>query len=141
MKERLQKNHRQVKTRWAAIPLALTVFSMLTFNFNVRAQDRLTISGTVLSESNEALPGVNVLMKGTTNGTTTDSNGKYILSVPDGSGTLIFTFIGYATVESPINNQTTIDVSMSPDVTSLSEVVVVGYGTQKRADITGSLAS
>jgi TonB-linked SusC/RagA family outer membrane protein len=104
-------------------------------------QNAITISGKVTSETGEGLPGVNVLLKGTANGTTTDAAGSYSLSVPDENGILIFSYIGYTTEEVPINNRSVIDISLVPDIKSLTEVVVVGYGTQKRQDLTGSISS
>lgn len=99
----------------------------------------LTVTGTVTDEEGGPLPGVNVLVKGTTIGTTTDTQGKYTLSVDDGTAVLIFSFIGYLTQEVPVNNRTTIDITLGADITTLSEVVVVGYGTQKRSDVTGAV--
>jgi len=107
----------------------------------VQAVAALTVTGRVLNENNEELPGVNILLKGTTNGTTTNSNGNYSLTVPDGSGTLVFSYIGYLTEEVAINNRAVVDVSLLPDMQSLTEVVVVGYGTQKRTSLTGAIAS
>jgi TonB-linked SusC/RagA family outer membrane protein len=102
----------------------------------------VTIKGRVTAQEDKTgLPGVNVLLKGSTNGTTTDANGNYTLSVPEATGTLVFSYIGYTTEEVPINGRTTIDIAMIADIKSLSEVVVVGYGTQKKTDITGSIAS
>jgi TonB-dependent starch-binding outer membrane protein SusC len=103
----------------------------------------LNIRGAVTSESGEGLPGVNVLLKGTSTGTTTDVNGAYALSVPDASagGTLVFSYIGFITQEVPISNRSVIDVVLASDVQALSEVVVVGYGTQQRRDITGAVAT
>lgn len=103
----------------------------------------ITITGKVTDDTNTGLPGVNVLLKGTNTGTTTNGEGNYSLSIPDGSanGTLIFSYIGYTPEEVPINGRTNIDISLVPDVQSLSEVVVVGYGTQKRSDLTGAVAS
>ena len=96
--------------------------------FNVMAQDR-TISGTVVGEeSGESLPGVNVILKGTTQGTVTDIEGNYSLSVPEGAETLSFSFIGYATQEVPINGQSTIDIQLISDTQQLSEVVVTALG-------------
>jgi hypothetical protein len=89
----------------------------------------LTVSGTVRSDAGEALPGVNVLIKGTTIGTTTDAEGRYSITVPDGSTILVFSFIGYVTQEIAIGNQSAINVTMAPDVRTLNEVVVIGYGT------------
>jgi TonB-linked SusC/RagA family outer membrane protein len=99
----------------------------------------IQISGKVTDESGVGLPGVNVLIKGTATGTTTSSEGTYSLTAPDGNATLVFSYIGYATQEIAINNRTTINVSLVPDVQSLSEVVVVGYQTQKRSDIVGAV--
>jgi TonB-linked SusC/RagA family outer membrane protein len=100
----------------------------------------IDITGTV-SDAKGPLPGVNVKLKGTTTGTTTDVNGKYKLTVPDGSGTLVFSFIGYTSQELPISNRQTIDVLLAESPKALSEVVVVGYGTQRRVDLTGSVGS
>ena len=102
----------------------------------------ITISGTVTgAEDGGGLPGVNVLVKGTSIGTITDVEGNYRLSAPDDATTLVFSFVGYTAKEVPINGQTTINVVLESDVKALEEVVVVGFGTQKKADITGSVAS
>ncbi|MEQ9050974.1 MAG: carboxypeptidase-like regulatory domain-containing protein, partial [Marinoscillum sp.] len=101
----------------------------------------LGVSGTVLDEeTNEALPGVTVLVKGTSTGTVTDIDGNYRLSV-SADAVLAFSFVGYNLKEIPVNNQSVIDVTLSANLTSLEEVVVVGYGTQKKSDLTGSLIS
>lgn len=99
------------------------------------------VSGTVTADDGGVLPGVNVLVKGTTTGTTTDSNGKYTLNLADGDNILVFSFIGYNTVEYSVENQTTIDVVMVADIMTLSEVVVVGYGVQEQKDVTGAVGS
>lgn len=101
----------------------------------------VSISGKVVDDQNVGLPGVNVLVKGTTAGTTTDVDGNYALTAPDGKGTIVFSFIGYITKEEVIDSRSTINVQMLPDVKSLSEVVVVGYGTQKKSDLTGAIAT
>jgi hypothetical protein len=90
----------------------------------------VTITGKVIDEDNQSLPGVNVLFKGSSSGTITDMEGKYSLSVPDANGTLVFSYIGYTTQEVPINGRTTINVTLAADIKALSEVVVVGYGSQ-----------
>ncbi|HTH54410.1 MAG TPA: TonB-dependent receptor [Cyclobacteriaceae bacterium] len=114
---------------------------LLLFTSAAWAQTR-TVSGKVSSkEDGTSLPGVNVLVKGTSNGTTTDADGKYSLSVPDAGGTLVFSFIGLASQEIEIGQQTIIDISMAADATQLSEVVVVGYGTQSKRDINGAIAT
>ncbi len=105
------------------------------------AQER-TVSGKVTSaEDGSTIPGVNVVLKGTTTGTTTDADGGYRLSVPGSGGTLVFSFIGLETKEVSIGERTTVDVALGMDVTQLSEVVVVGYGTQERKELTGSVTS
>ncbi|MDB5264401.1 MAG: TonB-dependent receptor plug [Adhaeribacter sp.] len=101
----------------------------------------LTVKGKISSENGEGLPGVTVLLKGTSNGTATDANGTYSLSVPSGTGTLVVSFIGYQTQEVAINNRTTVNLGLTPDAKSLQEVVVVGYGTQKKETVTGSVAA
>lgn len=98
------------------------------------------VSGTVKSETGEGLPGVSVVIKNTTRGTTTDAEGSYRISVPDYTAALVFSFVGYMNQEVAIGNRTTIDLQMVPDDKSLDEVVVVGYGTVKKSDLTGSLA-
>jgi TonB-linked SusC/RagA family outer membrane protein len=105
------------------------------------AQDRV-VSGKVTStEDGTAIPGVNVVLKGTTNGTTTDAEGRFSLSVPNGGGSLVFSFIGLTTQEVGIGERTTVDVSLGLDVTQLSEVVVVGYGTTERRKLSTSVVT
>ncbi len=98
------------------------------------------VSGTVSDATGQGIPGVNVLLKGTTQGAVTDSNGSYSIEAP-ASGTLTFSFIGYSTKDVAINGQSSIDVVLDEDITSLDEVVVVGYGVVKKSDVTGSVAS
>jgi TonB-linked SusC/RagA family outer membrane protein len=100
-----------------------------------------TVSGAVTSESGDPMPGVNVIQKGTTNGTTTDANGKYSLAVSQGDAVLVFSFIGYTTQEVAVNGRSVVDVGLLQDVQSLAEVVVVGYGTQIQREVTGSIAT
>ncbi len=100
----------------------------------------LQITGKVKDDAGQSLPGVNVLVKGTTNGTTSDADGAYSLEVADASATIIFSFIGFLTQEVPLNGRTVLDVTMVPDVQTLSEVVVVGYGEQKKATLSGAVA-
>jgi TonB-dependent starch-binding outer membrane protein SusC len=99
------------------------------------------VTGKVTDDQGQGLPGVSVVLKGTSVGTATDSDGGYALTAPVGNETLVFSFIGFTTEEVPINNRTTIDVKLLPDVKSLSEVVVVGYGQQKKVTVTGSVAT
>jgi TonB-linked SusC/RagA family outer membrane protein len=104
------------------------------------AQDK-SVSGRVLSSDEQLpLPGVNVIVQGTTKGTTTDVNGDYVIQLGPTENTLVFSFVGFVSKTVPVGNQGTINLSLDPDVTSLNEVVVVGYGTQRKLDITGSVA-
>jgi TonB-dependent starch-binding outer membrane protein SusC len=100
-----------------------------------------TVSGKVSTKQGDRLPGVNVIIKGTAQGTTTDSNGKFVLDVPDNNAILTFTFIGYSNQEVVVGNKTEFDIIMEEDVQSLEEVLVVGYGTVKKSDLTGSVSS
>jgi TonB-linked SusC/RagA family outer membrane protein len=102
-----------------------------------------TVRGKVSDETGAAMPGVNVLIKGTSTGTTSDASGNYTLSIPADakSGSLVFSFIGYSTQEQSLVGRSVIDVQMVADVTALSEVVVVGYGTQEKRDVTAAIAS
>ncbi|PZR34505.1 MAG: SusC/RagA family TonB-linked outer membrane protein, partial [Azospira oryzae] len=105
------------------------------------AQEKV-ISGRVTSaEDGGALPGINILQKGTTNGTVTDATGNYKITLIPGSTTLVFSFIGYTTSEIEVGTRAVVDVPMEVDVKQLSEVVVVGYGTQIKQDLTGNIAS
>lgn len=108
---------------------------------NTPAPILILVNGQVSDENGQALPGVNVLEKGTTNGTTTDVDGRFSFNVQDENSVLVFSFIGYTTQEVPVGDQTSFTISLVPDVRALDEVVVVGYGTQERADLTGAVAS
>jgi TonB-linked SusC/RagA family outer membrane protein len=98
-----------------------------------------SISGKVTSETGEGLPGVNILVKGTNQGTITDIDGEYTLNSIDRNVTLVFSFIGNTTQEIQVNGRSVIDVTMKEDVQSLDQVVVVGYGEMKKSDLTGSV--
>src|SRR5690606_17219081 len=94
----------------------------------------IAVSGTVTSEaSGETLPGVTIVIKGSSTGTTTDLDGKYVIDVPNSNDILVFSSIGYLTQEIPVNNRSIIDIRLEEDIASLEEVVVVGYGTQKKS--------
>ncbi len=103
------------------------------------AQNRI-VSGTINSdEDNSPIPGVNVVVKNTSTGTVTDVNGNYTIAVGNGA-TLVFSSIGFLTQEVAVNDQSVINLSLSADIQSLSEVVVVGYGSQRKADITSAIS-
>lgn len=112
---------------------------MLLHAYGANAQNR-TVSGKVTGSDKEALPGVSILIKGTTQGTTTDAKGDYSIGVPAADAVLIFSFVGYNSTEINTANQSVIDVSLQQNDQQLSEIVVVGYGTVKKSDLTGSLS-
>ncbi|MFY0607465.1 MAG: SusC/RagA family TonB-linked outer membrane protein [Cyclobacteriaceae bacterium] len=99
-----------------------------SFVFVLGAMAQRTVSGNVTDDTGETVPGINVVLKGTTNGTTTDLDGNYRLSVPEEGGTLVFSFIGLATQEVEVGARSVIDVAMASDVKQLAEVVVTGVG-------------
>ena len=99
------------------------------------------VAGTVTDEKGAVLPGVSVVVKGTQRGTITDAEGKYSLVISGPGVTLVYSFVGYLSKEVVMSSQSTIDVSLTPNDKTLEEVVVVGYGTQRRANVTGAIGS
>jgi len=128
------KKHRFLKVALIALPLVF--FSFLSF-----AQS-LTVTGTVKDGSGSPMPGVTVVVKGaeTTQGTITDVNGLYSIKVENSESSLIFSFVGMTTQEIAVAGKSVINVTMETEAIGLDEVVVVGYGTMKKSDITGSVA-
>lgn len=118
--------------------LSVLLFVLLTIT-NGYAQTA-QISGTVYDETGQPLPGATILVKGTTTGTTSDIDGKYTIS-STANGTLVFSFIGYNPQEVVVGNQTVITVNLTPNIDDLEEVVVVGYGTAKKSQLTGAISS
>jgi len=119
--------------------LVLTILGLCIFLISYTQR---SISGTVLDETNSPLLGVNVTVKGTTIGTITDSEGSYTITPPSpDNGILVFSYVGYQTEELEILNRTRIDVSLKPDLLQIDQLVVVGYGTQKKREITGAVAT
>ena len=117
------------------------VLSLLLFGFAVSlayAQDT-TITGKVSSSEEGALPGVNVIIQGTGQGTVTDIEGAYSIVVPGSDAILVFSSIGYTTEAITVGNQSVIDLELAPDITSLKEIVVTGYATQQKQDLTGAV--
>ena len=119
----------------------LFVFCFLSILFSVyaHAQD-VNVSGKVYDENGLPIPGVSILVKGTTKATASDFNGNYAIKAP-AKGTLVFSFIGYSTVQESINGRNRIDLKLIAESLSLQEVVVVGYGTQKKSVVTGAISS
>ena len=97
------------------------------------------VKGTVVDENGQQLPGASVIVKGTSQGTTTDIDGNYSLNCPE-DATLTISFVGYETMEVQVNNRSVVDVQLSLDLEQLEEVVVVGYGSQKKSDLTGAVS-
>lgn len=120
--------------------ISLLIIVCFTFLSPVYAGNETTVTGTILDEHGETLIGVSVLEKGTTNGTTTNLDGHFSLQVSP-KAVLIISYIGYKTQTITIGNSLTLKISLEPDTQSLDEVVVIGYGTVKKRDLTGSVAS
>jgi TonB-linked SusC/RagA family outer membrane protein len=122
--------------------LAIPFYTLAANNLAIDDQQQIKVYGKVTDiATSEVMPGVNVVVKGTTLGAVTDAEGKYSLSVPERNATLMFSFIGFVTQEVALNGRTTIDIALTAVVTNLDEVVVTGYGTAKRASLTGSISA
>jgi len=130
-----KKNRRKV-VKWMS---QFFFFMLISFCYSVRAQD-VNVTGTVTDGKGSSLPGVSVSVKGTTRGSTSDLEGKYSVLAPP-SSVLVFSFIGFTTKEVVVGNESKIDVVLTDDVKALEEVVVIGYGTVKKKDLTGSVSS
>ncbi len=116
-------------------------FIMLLLFITSGISAQINVSGIIRDAStNEELPGVNILIKGTTTGAISSFDGSYTIQVDDPNATLIFSFIGYQAIEMPINGQTNININLQSDNQLLEELVVVGYGIQKKSDLTGAIA-
>ena len=118
----------------------LMVTTMLLFAMSIIARSQGVVTGVVKEETGTVIPGANVLIKGTTNGVATDNSGKFSLTA-SASDVLVISFIGFNPQEILVGSKTSIEVSLTPDVMQLGEIVVVGYGTQQKKDITGSVSS
>jgi TonB-linked SusC/RagA family outer membrane protein len=129
-----------LKIAWMLIPmLPCHLYVQNSFAQDAN-QSEVSVTGTVTSSADEPLPGVAVLLKGTSEGTVTDIEGKYTLSLSDTDGTLVFSFVGFGTQEISVGNKTVINVTLLEDSRQLEEIVVVGYGTQKKRDLTGAVS-
>ncbi len=117
----------------------LTLIVILLVNITLMAQDGSTLTGTVVDAENVPIPGVNIIIANTTTGTATDFDGNYVITVSDGD-VLQFSYIGFITQNIPFEGQSTLNVTLQEDAALLDEVVVVGYGTQKKSHLTGAVA-
>lgn len=116
-----------------------TMFFMLV-GLGLSVAQSKTVSGKIIDDTGETLPGVNIIEKGTSNGTTTDLEGNFSLSVSEGA-IIVFSYIGYDPVERTVGNASVMDITLTADFSQLSEVIVVGYGTVKKSDLTGSVST
>src|SRR5687768_18420070 len=119
--------------------LTTLVVTLLLFVFQSVAQNRV-VTGTVSDQNGKGIPGVTVSVKGTTNATQTDASGTYRLNAPE-TVTLVFTSVGYGTMEMPLGTQNSLDATLTAANSNLDEVVVIGYGTARKRDLTGSVAT
>ena len=127
--------------RGVAIGVLLCTLLGNVFPLLAQQSDGKTISGKVIDEANEALIGVSILVKGTVAGTVTDFDGNYTLSVPAGATHLVFSYIGYQAQTLPVPSSTILNVKLQSDTQVLNDVVVIGYGTQKKNDLTGTVTN
>jgi len=123
------------------IKLYLSLAMCCLLFFTATAQNRIVTGQVSDAKTGETLIGVSILLKGTTQGTSSDGNGKFSISVPDNAAVLVFNYVGYANREVTVGTQRQISIKMSPDETTLNDVVVIGYGTVKKRDLTGAVVS
>ena len=123
------------------IRIWMLVVCLVLMNLTLYAQN-ITVRGVVTDgNTNESLPGVNIIIKGTQTGVQSDIDGSYQITVNSADAVLSFSSVGYVAKEVPVSGRTTIDVLLVPDIAAIDEVVVIGYGTVKRKDLTGSIAT
>ena len=110
-------------------------------NSVITIRQEIVVTGTITDENGEPLIGANVVVQGTTRGVVTDVDGNYRITVPDENTVLVFSFVGYESREIRVGSQTTIDVTLAAEITAIEELVVIGYGTQRKADVTGAVST
>ena len=113
---------------------------LILLSLKLSAQGQIQITGTVYDDEGETLPGVTIMIKGVTQGTTTNFDGKFSLNVPDANTILVFSYIGFETLEMKVDRSKPMEVKMNEEATSLNEVMVIGYQSVRRADLTGSVS-
>ncbi|MCH6201003.1 TonB-dependent receptor [Aquiflexum sp. LQ15W] len=114
---------------------------LYSFPAKVNAEDFVIVSGRVKDAAGVSIPGVSILEKGTNNGTVTDIDGKFTINVQSSESVLVLSFIGYSSQEITVGSQSNIEVTLTEDTQNLSEVIVIGYGTQEKRDVTGAMAT
>jgi len=118
--------------------ISLSVF--ILFGLALNAQQ--TVTGTVTSQPDGLpLPGVNIIVKGTSQGVSSDMDGQYSIEVQDGTVVLVYSYIGFTSKEVTVGSQTVINIALDEDASQLDEIVVVGYGSVKKSDVTGAVSS
>ncbi|MDR1667976.1 MAG: TonB-dependent receptor [Bacteroidales bacterium] len=128
------------EVKWKMLQKIFFIATCISFyTFSLLAQQSVAVSGTVSEPNGDPLPGVNVTVKGTTTGVITDGSGAYSIRVPDRNAVLVFSFVGYATQEITVGDRTSIPVTLAESAQEMEEVVVVGYGTQKKVNLTGAV--
>ncbi len=133
--------HKQIRKGLKGTLAFLSMAVYLLISAASFAQTKLQVSGTVVDTTGEALIGVSIKAKGTPTGVASDARGRFILAVPDLNGTLVVSYVGFTTQEVPINGQTNLRIRLKSANSVLQEVVVTGFGTQKRESITGAISS
>jgi len=137
-----KKSNLQFKRVNETINVSVKVGNNLSVTETITITQGREVTGRVISQDdNDGLPGVNVIVKGTSHGTVTDVEGNYSLDVPGEESILVFSSVGFLKEEVTVGNQTVIDFTLTPDVTALDELVVIGYGTMKKSDLTGAVSS
>jgi TonB-dependent starch-binding outer membrane protein SusC len=137
---RIISNQNRVKQRNLSIKGTFLLLMSFLFMGSLFSQE-ITVTGTIVDNFGAPLPAVNVIIKGTNTGAITDIDGKFTLTVPNKSTVLSTNYIGYINHEIVVGEQTSINVQLEPDISELSEVVVVGYGTSRKSDLTGSISN
>ncbi|MEA5460645.1 TonB-dependent receptor [Arcicella sp. LKC2W] len=126
-----------LKYLWVAL-----ILLSINISFSQSRNDNISVSGTVTAiDSKGGFPGVNITVKGTSKGTSTDQNGNFTIVVPNSKSVLSISYVGYLPQEITVGNKTNLNITLNPDTKSLGEIVVVGYGTVKKTDLTGSVKS
>jgi len=137
-----RKSYCRFRLRYVLIAKLLTIMMFVAVSgYAQTLPSTFIIKGTVTSQKGETLPGVSVKVKGTSIGATTDNDGKYSISAASGNVTLVYSFVGFTIQEVEVNNRNTINVKIAEEQNDLDEVIVVGYGTQKKINLTGAVAT
>ena len=129
-----------MKTKLYTCLKCALVFAIMLFANQIMAQDR-KLTGKIIGADSQPIPGTNVSVKGTTNGTISDANGNFSISVKDANDVIVISAIGYKPQSITVGDQTTLNVTMEEDISSLNEVIVMGYTSENRRETTGSVST